>query len=111
MQTLLHVFRPLAAVALGCILALVGWLQPAQAAKDAFVAPDGSDLTPVVACLPEQLTKADLQRAIAEFGNDYLERVFKLKDDYTEYDRNKAEAEFEACLRSKGITPVVEQRQ
>jgi hypothetical protein len=111
MQTFLSSLRPLACVALGAIVALVVGLQPAQAAEETYIAPDGSDLTAIVTCLPEQLTKADLQRAISEFGNDYLERVFTLKDDYSEYDRNAAEKEFESCLRRKGITPVVEKRQ
>jgi hypothetical protein len=103
---------------MGLIVTLV-WLQgaiaaPAQAAfsfGDDFETPDGQDITEIVECLPQQLTEGDLQRAISKFGNDYLERVFQLKDDYGDYKISQAEKEFQSCLQSKGITPNVKKNQ
>jgi hypothetical protein len=92
------------------------WLQssnPALAAsssdQERYITPDGEDITALVECLPEKLTEGDLQRAIAESGKDYLERVFQTKDDYSEYEISQAEKEFQTCLRRKGITPTVRQ--
>jgi hypothetical protein len=91
------------------------WLQgsdmalAAQDNQDQYITPNGEDITALVECLPEQLTEGDLQRAIAESGKDYLERVFQTKSDYSEYEISQAEKEFQTCLQRKGVTPTVQQ--
>lgn len=77
-----------------------------QPQADQYVTAEGRDITAVVECLPEQLSDADLGRAIAESGQDFLEWVFQLKDDYSEYKLTDAGREFDRCLRSKGILPI-----
>ncbi|PSN15598.1 hypothetical protein C7271_20770 [filamentous cyanobacterium CCP5] len=108
LQPLVQRIRTLAVVLLGFCLITTGFVAPAAAAET-YVTPDGEDITAVVDCLPEELSEGDLQRAIAESGKDYLERVFNLKDDYSDYDIAAAEEEFQACLESKGITPAAQQ--
>jgi hypothetical protein len=90
---------------------IVGFVQPAYA-SDAAIAPryisaDGTDLTAVVECLPKTLSQPNLALAIKESGNDFLQKVFDMKDDYNEYKVEPVEAEYLRCLQSKGATPVV----
>ncbi len=74
-----------------------------------YITPDGEDITAVVECIPKQLSEGDLQRAIAESGKDFLERVFQTKDSYSDYETTQAEQEFQSCLQSKGVISVVRQ--
>jgi hypothetical protein len=78
---------------------------PAQAEEGKFVDSEGKDLTAVVECLPENYGKADLQSAIAKFGNDYIERVFRLKENTEDYKVSEDEKQFQECLQRKGIKP------
>ncbi|NEQ30408.1 MAG: hypothetical protein F6K04_05325 [Leptolyngbya sp. SIO4C5] len=111
MQTFKQTLQQLSRWAVAAVLLMTVWLQalPAQAATNDFVDPSGNDVSAIAKCLPQQLTKGDLQRALDKFGNDYLERVFDLKEDYSEYEISQAESEFQACLERQGITPVVKQ--
>lgn len=76
-----------------------------------YIAADGTDLTEVVQCIPDQLSEGDLGRAIAESGQDYLERVFQTKSQYDDYTIGQLEEEFQTCLQQKGITPAAQQYQ
>ncbi|NEP16631.1 MAG: hypothetical protein F6J97_06945 [Leptolyngbya sp. SIO4C1] len=96
-------------IALLALLACTSFALPAQAER--YVTPEGEDITEIVNCIPERLAKGDLQRAIAESGKDYLERVFQTKDSYGEYEISEAEKEYQACLQRKGITPMAKQNQ
>jgi hypothetical protein len=78
-------------------------------AAEQYIAADGTDLTAVVSCIPSELSDGDLGRAIAESGQDYLERVFQTKDNYDDYTIGQLEEEFQTCLQQKGITPVAQQ--
>jgi hypothetical protein len=84
---------------------------PSQINTDEYVTADGRDITAIVECLPKQLSEGDLGRAIAESGQDFLEWVFQLKDDYSEYKLTEAGRELDQCLRSKGILPTAAQRR
>jgi hypothetical protein len=88
----------------------LAWLQilttnPVLAEEGKYVDSEGRDLTAVVECLPENYGKGDLQNAIAKFGNDYLERVLRLKDNTEDYKVSEDEKQFQECLKSKGIRP------
>ncbi len=87
--------------------------QPALAdnaqASGQYIAADGTDLTAIVQCLPEQLSQPDLERALKESGNDFLEKVFNLKGNYSDYELEKAEVDYLNCLESKGVTSQVAQ--
>lgn len=92
------------------LVASFAWLQtltstPAQAEEQKYIDAEGKDLTPIVECLPEDYGKADLGSAIAKFGNDYLERVFRLKENTEDYKVSKQEKQFQECLQRKGIKP------
>ena len=99
------------------LLAGLSWLMfslfaPAYAAEgegtQRYVAPDGSDLTAVAECLPKSLSQGSLARAIAESGNDFLEKVFDIKANYRDYELDETEVAYLDCLESKGVTPQVE---
>ncbi|NJL86898.1 MAG: hypothetical protein HC886_14540 [Leptolyngbyaceae cyanobacterium SM1_1_3] len=115
MQTFRQTCKHLGYRLIAAVLLVVVWLQaaPAQAVVQAdsstFIDPNGNDVSAIAKCLPQQLTEGDLQRALDKFGNDYLERVFDLKEDYSEYKISQSEKEFQACLERQGITPVVKQ--
>ena len=87
------------------------WLQtltvnPAQAEEQQkYIDSEGKDLTALVECLPQDYNKADLGNAIAKFGNDYLERVFRLKENTEDYKVSEEEKQIQECLKSKGIRP------
>lgn len=95
----------LIAFVLGFALVQTVTSHPAQADEQKFVDSEGRDLTAVVECLPENYGKADLQSAIAKFGNDYLERVFRLKENTEDYNVSADEQQFQECLQNKGIRP------
>lgn len=90
-------------VGFACLQTLTS--QPAQADGKQFIDSDGRDLTAVVECLPENYGKGDLKSAIAKFGNDYLERVFRLKENTEDYKVSEDEKQFQQCLQRKGIRP------
>lgn len=103
-------FQPLKRSLILLLVATVAWLQmflsaPAQAGEATYVDAEGRDLTAVVECLPENYGKGDLESAIAKFGNDYLERVFRLKEDTKDYKVSEDEQQFQQCLQQKGIRP------
>lgn len=92
-----------------CVLMWVGSIDGASAAtSEAYIAPDGSDLTAVAECLPSQLSEGNLDRALRESGNDFLEKVFNTKSNYDEYALEDSEVEFLACLKRNGVTPQVQ---
>jgi hypothetical protein len=112
MQTFIRPFRLFVFACFGVVIGVsLMFTSPAMADEAPYVTPDGKDITAVVECLPDELSEGDLQRAIAESGKDYLERVFQLKSDYSDYDIAAAEEEFQSCLESKGITPEAKRRQ
>jgi hypothetical protein len=104
-------------VAVGLIIAfafvavtLVGSAHAAQtSSSDTYIAPDGVDLTEVATCIPDELSNGDLGRALDKSTNEFLEKVFNLKDSYADYELDETETEFLQCLERKGITPQVEQ--
>ncbi|NJO46227.1 MAG: hypothetical protein HC835_11650 [Oscillatoriales cyanobacterium RM2_1_1] len=63
-------------------------------------------LAAVLACLPKQLSQPNLDRAVEEMGNDFLERVFQLDADP---EMTSAEAEFSECLNGKGYETRAQQ--
>jgi len=91
---------------------LIGIDNPAYAdtAADSgqYIAADGSNLTAVAQCLPKELSQPSLARALSESGNDFLEKVFDVKDDYDDYKLDRTEEEYLNCLKQKGVTPQVE---
>ncbi len=103
--------RPLKRVLLTVLVLGFAWLQtlttnPAQAGEaKKYLDPEGKDLTALVECLPENYNKGDLGNAISKFGNDYLERVFRLKENTEDYKVSKEEKQIQECLKSKGIRP------
>jgi len=103
--------RPIRRVAIGFLVALVGFLTistpPAQAVKT-YTTADGTDITAIAECIPPELANGNLDRALRESGNDFLEKVFNTKDSYDEYELADSEVEYLECLKSKGITPEVE---
>ncbi|NJL44637.1 MAG: hypothetical protein HC922_00545 [Leptolyngbyaceae cyanobacterium SM2_3_12] len=80
----------------------------ASGMADRYIAADGSDLTAVAQCLPKQLSQASLARVLRESGNDFIEKVFDVKDNYSDYKIDDAEAEYLNCMNQKGVTPQVE---
>lgn len=106
---------------LGLLVSLFGlalsFSQPAYAGTlsdsasyvaDRYIAADGQDLTAMAQCLPKQLSQASLARALRESGNDFIEKVFDVKDNYSDYKLDDAEAQYLACMNQKGVTPQVE---
>jgi len=86
----------------------VGHANAAEASStNTYVAADGTNLTAVAQCLPSELSKGDLGRAVRESLNDYLEKAFGLKQSYDDYKVDETEANFLMCLESKGLTPQV----
>ncbi len=84
---------------------------PAYAAESSaakrYIAADGSDLTAMVQCLPKELSRGNIARVLQESKNDFLEKVFDVKDNYDDYKLDKAEVAYLACVESKGVTPQV----
>lgn len=72
-----------------------------------YIAADGTDLTAMVQCLPKELSKGELDRTLQESKNDFLEKVFDVKDNYNDYKLGEAEVAYLACVESKGVTPQV----
>ncbi len=57
--------------------------------------------TAFLACLPEELSRPSLKRAISEMGNDQIERILSLKANPK---LSQAETELKECLNRKGFT-------
>ncbi|TVP62216.1 MAG: hypothetical protein EA342_19500 [Leptolyngbya sp. LCM1.Bin17] len=72
-----------------------------------YIAADGTDLTAVAQCLPKQLSQGSLARALRESQNDFLEKVFDVKDNYSDYKLDDSEVEYLTCLESKGFVSQV----
>lgn len=108
--------RAVRSFVLGLVIGLVGLgiglVQPAYAddsqPPSQYVAADGTDLTAIALCLPKELSQPSLKRALRESGNDFLQKVFSVKNDYGEYKLDKAESEYLECLESKGFVSQVE---
>jgi hypothetical protein len=99
-----------------CLIAFIGSLffglvQPAYADNSEmpsqYIGADGTDLTAMVECLPKTLSQPSLALALKESGNDFLEKVFDLKDNYGDYKVEPVEAEYLSFMQSKGVTPVI----
>lgn len=63
---------------------------------------NGDRIAAIAECLPDELSDADLDRALGEMGNDQIERAFNLTEDP---DLSEAEIEFKKCLKRNGIEP------
>mgnify|MGYP006270330121 CR=1 FL=1 len=102
----------LAILVMGLLSLGIGLEQPAYADNSQttgeYIAADGSDLTAVALCLPKELSQPSLKRALRESGNDFLQKVFSVKEDYTEYKLDQPESEYLDCLKSKGVVSQVE---
>jgi hypothetical protein len=72
-----------------------------------YIAADGTDLTAVAQCLPKELSQGNLARALEESKNDFLQKVFDVKDSYSDYKLGNSETQYLACLESKGFTSQV----
>jgi hypothetical protein len=101
---------------LACLIAFMGVLyfglvQPAYAdnseVSPKYIGADGTDLTAMVECLPKTLSQPNLALALTESGNDFLQKVFDLRDNYDDYKVESVEAEYLTCMQSKGVTPAV----
>lgn len=96
------------------VLAGLLWLSsslfaPAYAADapKRYIAADGTDLTAMAQCLPKELSQGNFARALREAQNDFLEKVFDVKDNYNDYKLDDTEIAYLACVESKGVTPQV----
>ncbi|MGJ3251728.1 MAG: hypothetical protein ACFE0J_11430 [Elainellaceae cyanobacterium] len=105
--------RIAAALIVGLIVFSSIFIEPAHAEgpplADTYISADGRDLTVVAECIPSQLSEGDLGRALRESGNDFLEKVFGVKQNYDEYKLDTTEIEFLECLKRNGVTPQVKQ--
>jgi hypothetical protein len=72
-----------------------------------YISADGTDLTAMAQCLPKELSQGNLARALQESKNDFLEKVFDVKDNYDDYKLDETEIAYLACVESKGVTPQV----
>ncbi|PSR12662.1 hypothetical protein C8255_26305 [filamentous cyanobacterium CCP3] len=102
----------LAIAVLVCFLCLTSTLcAPAYASESAdtkrYIAADGTDLTAVAQCLPRELSQGNLARALEESKNDFLQKVFDVKDNYSDYKLGASETKYLACLESKGFVSQV----
>ncbi|MBE9139327.1 hypothetical protein IQ254_19350 [Nodosilinea sp. LEGE 07088] len=88
-----------------------GLVAPAQAddmsSTQQYLAADGTDLTAMVQCLPAELSQGSFARALEQSKNDFLEKVFDVKDNYTDYKIDDTEREYLACMESKGVISQV----
>lgn len=90
---------------------LLGWSNPVLAAPDAIPdriaslvvksAAESDRATAFLDCLPEELSRPSLKRALSEMGNDQIERILSLK---ASPKSSQAETELKDCLNRKGFT-------
>ena len=100
---------------LGFVIGLLSlvWGTASPAAADTladtpkYLSPDGRDLTAMAECLPKKLSQPNLDRALQESKNDFLEKVFDIKPNYDDYKLDETEMEYLACMEAKGVTPQV----
>ena len=103
-QQLKRAFLAMLLIGFACLQTFTS--NPAQAEEvKSYIDSEGRDLTAFVECLPDEYGKGDLQVALSKFGNDFLERVFRLKENTEDYKVSAAEKEVQQCLKSKGIRP------
>ena len=76
-------------------------------ASKRYIAADGTDLTAMAQCLPKKLSQGNVARALRESRNDFLEKVFDVKDNYDDYKLDETEIAYLNCVESKGVTPQV----
>ncbi|PSN13417.1 hypothetical protein C7293_16025 [filamentous cyanobacterium CCT1] len=99
------------AVLVGLLCFTSALCAPAYASESAdakrYIAADGTDLTAVAQCLPRELSQGNLARALAESKNDFLQKVFDVKDNYSDYKLGESETRYLACLESKGFISQV----
>lgn len=111
--TLISIRRIAVALVVGLIVFSTFFTEPAHAedlsTSDTYISADGRDLTVVAECIPSQLSEGDLDRALRESGNDFLEKVFGVKQNYDDYKLDTTEIEFLECLKRNGVTPQVKQ--
>ena len=116
MSTFPQPFREKFSFGVVCLIAFLGslvfgFMQPAYAGntqtESQYISADGTDLTAVAQCLPKKLSQPNLDLALKESGDDFLQKVFNTKDSYDDYKVEPVESEFLNCLQSKGVTPVV----
>jgi hypothetical protein len=102
-------------LAIACLAGLL-WLTSSLSASayaadlaDAkrYIAADGTDLTAMAQCLPRELSQGNLARALEESKNDFLQKVFDVKDNYSDYKLGESETKYLACLESKGFMSQV----
>ncbi|PSN18069.1 hypothetical protein C7271_14450 [filamentous cyanobacterium CCP5] len=96
---------------ISCISLFGGYAQPASAeaaAAPRYIAADGTDLTAFAQCLPKQLSQPSFKRAIEQSGNDFLQKVFDVKNDYRAYKLDEAEIQHLDCMQQKGVIPQIE---
>ncbi|TVQ26714.1 MAG: hypothetical protein EA367_00110 [Leptolyngbya sp. DLM2.Bin15] len=79
----------------------------ASPASKRYIAADGTDLTAMAQCLPKKLSQGDVDRALRESQNDFLEKVFGMKENYDDYKLDETEIAYLACMEGKGVTPQV----
>ncbi|MFP4135075.1 MAG: hypothetical protein ACLFQP_11170 [Halothece sp.] len=104
LQPLKRAFLAMVLIGFACLQIFTS--NPAQAEEaKSYIDPEGRDLTAFVECLPDEYGKGNLQTALGKFGNDFLERVFRLKENTEDYKVSAAEKELQQCLKSKGIRP------
>ncbi len=72
---------------------------PLTAAQRADAA-ESDRMVAIIACLPKQLSKPSLKRALSEMGNDQIERALNLKANPK---LSEAEIELENCLSRRGF--------
>jgi hypothetical protein len=116
---MLHSLKRLRPLAQRCVLGLiiglvgcfVGMVHPALADSLAdapkYMSADGRDLTAMAECLPKKLSQSNLDRALQESKNDFLEKVFDTKLNYNDYKLDETELEYLACMESKGVVPQI----
>ncbi|MGB3137895.1 MAG: hypothetical protein WBG38_09760 [Nodosilinea sp.] len=107
------VARRLTIALLAGVLWLTSGLFTTAAAADLdnakrYIAADGTDLTAMAQCLPLELSQGNLERALAEAKNDFLQKVFDVKDNYGDYKLGESETQYLACLERKGVTSQVQ---
>lgn len=99
------------ALLVGMLWLTASLFAPAYAANapdaEQYIAADGTDLTAVAQCLPQELSQGSLARALEESKNDFLQKVFDVKDNYSDYKLSESETQYLACLESKGFTSQV----
>lgn len=104
------IMRSISRVMIGGFAALIGFsfvLTGSAYAGETYVTPDGTDITAIAECIPPELTEGNLDRALRESGNDFLEKVFNTESSYKDYDLEASEIEYLECLKRNGVTPEV----